>query len=262
MLAEVDGVREELDELRGLVRGRVAIGALLPAGEIEVTTLLARFAHAFPGIEVGLREGTAADMLELIEADELDVAFSLDRPATLPDGIEGAAAERGGGGRRLPARAPRRAGDVRHAPPTSPASRWRRPRSGSAIKRGRRRVLRRAGERLRISLESGDPYLIRCLVSDGFGAAVLPASITRREGPPVETRPLRPAVRLPVLPGLAPRPPPLGAPPPRSSSSSAASGRARGLSPLPVARVAGRDPVARPGSPAMTSTGGGAVVWR
>src|ERR671922_2230836 len=58
VLAEIDGVRGELDELRGLVRGRIAIGALLPAGGIEVTTLLADFSHAYPGIEVGLREGT------------------------------------------------------------------------------------------------------------------------------------------------------------------------------------------------------------
>ena len=55
-----------------------------------------------------------------------------------------------------------------------------------------------AGLEMRVSLESGDPYLIRCLVSDGFGAAVLPTSITRRQGPPVDARPLRPAVRLPV----------------------------------------------------------------
>ena len=56
----------------------------------------------------------------------------------------------------------------------------------------------RAELELQVSLESGDPYLIRCLVSDGFGAAVLPASITRREGPAVETRPLRPRLRMPV----------------------------------------------------------------
>ena len=103
VLAEVDGVRGELDELRGLVRGRISIGALLPAGGIEVTTLLARFSQAFPGIEVGLREGTAADMLELIDADELDVAFSLS-PASRPGGHRGAAGERGGGGRGLSAR--------------------------------------------------------------------------------------------------------------------------------------------------------------
>ena len=82
VLAELDGVRDELDELRGLVRGRIAIGALLPAGTFEVTTLLARFNQTFPGIEVGLREGTAADMQSLLGADRLDVAFSLiaDRP--------------------------------------------------------------------------------------------------------------------------------------------------------------------------------------
>lgn len=72
------------------------------------------------------------------------------------------------------------------------------PRSGSAIKQVIDAFFAAAGERSRQTLESGDPYLIRCLVSDGFGAAILPASITRRQGPPVETRPLRPAVRLPV----------------------------------------------------------------
>ena len=69
MLAELDEIRGEVDELRGLVRGRVSIGALLPAGEVEVTTLLASFNRAFPAIEVSLREGTAADLLELLEAD-------------------------------------------------------------------------------------------------------------------------------------------------------------------------------------------------
>ena len=57
-----------------------------PAGELEVTTLLARFAHAFPGIEVGLREGTAAEMLALLEADELDVAFCSMLGDAPPDG--------------------------------------------------------------------------------------------------------------------------------------------------------------------------------
>src|SRR5215204_4082456 len=90
VLAEVDGVRGELDELSGLVRGRIAIGALLPAGGIEVTTVLAHFNQAFPGIEVGLREGTAADMLARLEAGELDAAFSLiaDRLPAQVDGFK------------------------------------------------------------------------------------------------------------------------------------------------------------------------------
>jgi LysR family transcriptional activator of glutamate synthase operon len=195
VLAEVDGVRGELDELHGLVRGRIAIGALLPAGGIEVTTLLARFTQAHPGIEVGLREGTAADMFELIETDELDVAFSLIY-GELPEQLEALkVSEEEVVVAYTPGTAPERASvsvrDLAELPLATP-------RSGSAIKRAVDELFADAGLSMRLSLESGDPYLIRCLVSDGFGAAVLPASITRRQGPPVETRPLRPAVRLPV----------------------------------------------------------------
>src|SRR5919108_1254742 len=43
ILAEIDGIQGEIDELKGLVRGRISVGALLPAGEIDVPGLLARF---------------------------------------------------------------------------------------------------------------------------------------------------------------------------------------------------------------------------
>ena len=56
VLAEVDGVREELDELRGLVRGRVSIGALLPAGGIEVTDAAGALQ---PRVSRGSRSGCA-----------------------------------------------------------------------------------------------------------------------------------------------------------------------------------------------------------
>ena len=196
VLAEVDGVRGELDELRGLVRGRVAIGALLPAGGIEVTMVLARFTHEFPGIEVRLREGTAADMREMLVSDQLDVAFSL-VSGEVPEGLEGL-------------RVSEEEVVVAFPPGTAPDKRWidvddldgvslAVPRSGSASKRVTDELFQRAGKQLHVSLESGDPYLIRCLASDGFGPAVLPASITRRPGPAVDTRPLRPAIRLPVF---------------------------------------------------------------
>ena len=195
VLAEIEGARSEVDELRGLMRGRIAIGALLPAGGVDVTTLLARFRQAFPGIEVGLREGTASDMRALLEADEVDAAFSLiagDLPASV-DGLRiseeqvvvayppGAA----------PAKQRVGAADLAGMPLASP-------RSGSATKAVVDELFAGAGADFNVSLESGDPYLIRCLVSDGFGPAVLPASIARREGPPIETRPLRPELRLPV----------------------------------------------------------------
>jgi DNA-binding transcriptional LysR family regulator len=195
VLAEVEGVREELDELRGLMRGRVAVGALLPAGEIEVTRLLARFGREFPGIEVGLREGTAADVLALVESGELDVSFLLafGEPADWLDGVR--LSEEEVVAAYPPGTAPKaRAVGASGLAGTPLAT----PRTGSEIKRAADDWFTSAGETLRISLESGDPYLIRCLVSDGFGPALLPASITRREGPPVDTRPLRPRLRLDV----------------------------------------------------------------
>ena len=196
VLAEIDGVRGEVDELRGLVRGRLAIGALLPAGGIEVTRVLARFTQAYPGIEVGLREGTAADMRAMIDADELDVAFSLIY-GDLPEATEGVrVSEEEVVVAFTPGTAPERdAVSVRELAGLHLAT----PRSGSAIKFAIDDAFRDAGLEMQVSLESGDPYLIRCLVSDGFGAAVLPASITRREGPAVETRPLKPPLRLPVF---------------------------------------------------------------
>jgi DNA-binding transcriptional LysR family regulator len=195
VLAEVDGVRAELDDLRGLVRGRISVGALLPAGEIEVTKLLAQFRSRFDGIEVGLREGTAGDLMGLLLAGELDVAFML-VAGELPEGIESARL----GTEEVVAAYP---------PGTAPAAKsvsaadlagvaLATPRSGSAIKREVDRFFAAAGGELLLSLESADPYLIRCLVSDGFGPAVLPASLAERPGPEVETRPLRPAIQLPV----------------------------------------------------------------
>jgi LysR family transcriptional regulator, transcription activator of glutamate synthase operon len=194
ILAEVDGVREEIDELRGLVRGRVAVGALLPAGGLDVPRLLARFSDAFPGVEVTLREGTAGDMLRHLSEDEVDAAFTLQ--AEPPPELEVerldeeelvAAFPRGSG----PDRAFVDAAELgRHVLVT--------PRSGSAIKQAVDEFFAAAGEPFRVSLESGDPFLLRCLVSTGFGAGVLTRSLVEREGPPVEARPLRPAVRLPV----------------------------------------------------------------
>jgi LysR family transcriptional activator of glutamate synthase operon len=195
ILAEVDGVRDEIDQLHGLVRGRVSVGALLPAGKLDVPRLLAEFSEAHPGIEVGLHEGTAGDMLGYLLRDEVDAAFSLlaqDPPGEIKaerlsedEVVAAFPAGAAPAGERVGA-----AELGRHPLVT--------PRSGSAIKQSVDEFFERAGQPLRIALESGDPFLLRCLVSTGFGAAVLPASLTRREGPPIEVRRLRPAVRLPV----------------------------------------------------------------
>jgi DNA-binding transcriptional LysR family regulator len=47
-------------------------------------------------------------------------------------------------------------------------------------------------------LESGDPFLMRSLAAGGFGAAVLPRSLTELEGPTVAVRSLDPPATLTV----------------------------------------------------------------
>ncbi len=195
ILAEVDGVREDVDDLRGLVTGRVSIGALLPAGGIDVPALLARFSHAHPGVDVALQEGTAGDMLRHLARDEIDVAFAL----LAGDPPEGLVAERVSVD-ELVAVFP--AGTAPGRGPVTAATLEQRviltPRSGSATMAALEDFFGRAQRSLHVSCESGDPFLLRSLASAGFGTAVLPRSLTVREGPPIDVRALKPAVRLPV----------------------------------------------------------------
>jgi DNA-binding transcriptional LysR family regulator len=77
VLAELDEARQEVDQLRGALRGRIWIGALQRAGDLDVPGVLARFSRQHPGIDVGLREGLAYDMLAYLAGDEIDAAFCL-----------------------------------------------------------------------------------------------------------------------------------------------------------------------------------------
>jgi LysR family transcriptional regulator, transcription activator of glutamate synthase operon len=193
--AELDDARQEVDQLRGVMRGRLWIGALLPSGDVDVPGLLARFSQAHPGVDVGLREGIAADMYRFLAADELDAAFCL-----LAGETAGELA-----GEHLSYDEVIAAFAVDRAPPVSHVSvaELRQhsivaPRRGSAITSVVDELFARAGEPLHLALESGDPFLLRSLAARGFAAAILPRSLTSVEGPALEVRSLHPAARLPV----------------------------------------------------------------
>jgi LysR family transcriptional regulator, transcription activator of glutamate synthase operon len=195
VLAEVDGARAEVDELRGVLRGRIWVGPLVPAGDVDVPGLLARFSEAHPGVEVGLREGIAADMLRLVAADELDAAFCL-LAGEIPEEL---AVERLSYDEVVAAFAPDRAPTAARV---NVADLTRHqivaPRRGSAITTALEQRFTDAGEQLRLALESGDPFLLRSLAARGFAAAILPRSLTGLAGPALEVRSLQPTVRLPV----------------------------------------------------------------
>ena len=196
-LAEADGISGELDELRGLVRGTIAIGALLPAGPLDLPALLGEFSRRYPGIEIEFREGTSSYMQGSLARGELDVAFVLEadpQPAEL--------------GRRALSEAEL----VLAMSPTHPlVAKAPLPierldgenliafRHGSSVRLALDRALERAGARPRIALEGSDLLLIRALAAQGFGLAVVPRSFAEFPGPPLSIRSLRPAIHLPVV---------------------------------------------------------------
>jgi LysR family transcriptional regulator, transcription activator of glutamate synthase operon len=193
-LAEVEGLRGDIDELQGLLRGRIAVGVLPPVGGIDLAQLLARFQAEHPGIEVRLRGGVVREFTALLEHDELDAAFCL-LAAPLAAGLRTEVIGSEELVAVLPAGHPlarRRRVGARDLGGTSLIT----PGVGSALRDAADAFLTDAEERPRFSLESLDPFLIRGLVAQGFGVALLPRSFTELPGPELTVRPLRPTVRL------------------------------------------------------------------
>jgi DNA-binding transcriptional LysR family regulator len=195
VLAEVEGARAEVDELRGVLRGRIWIGALLPTSGLDIPGLLAGFSRAHPGVDVSLREGIAADMLDHLATGELDAAFCL-MAGEISDAF---AVERLADEEVVAAFAPDHAPKAANVGVNDLAGHAIvAPRRGSAITSVLERLFADAGTPLRLALESGDPFLLRALAARGFATAVLPRSFSSLEGSALELRSLDPEVRLPV----------------------------------------------------------------
>ncbi|GAA0490585.1 LysR substrate-binding domain-containing protein [Streptomyces sp. NPDC046215] len=73
-LAAVDGVRLAVDEMTGLVRGRVAIG-MVTSHDVDMPTLLAEFHQDHPGVEITLAEAPSHELIESLLDGRLDAAI-------------------------------------------------------------------------------------------------------------------------------------------------------------------------------------------
>lgn len=87
-LAEADGVRGDLDALRGLLRGTLRVGGVPPVGFPQSAALIADFTRAHPGVTVTVREGTGSALLAQLREGALDLVSALVEPDGL-DGLEG-----------------------------------------------------------------------------------------------------------------------------------------------------------------------------
>ena len=74
-LGELEAAHAELAELKGLVRGRLTIGAMQSLEPYDLPGALASFHERHPAIDIRVVEDVAPDMLAAVLADRLDVAF-------------------------------------------------------------------------------------------------------------------------------------------------------------------------------------------
>ncbi len=84
VLTDLDGARREVDEMLGLGRGRVAVGAIPTIAPFLLPQALARCARDFPGISVSVREDLTHSLLAQLADGEIDLAL-LSLPVKRPE---------------------------------------------------------------------------------------------------------------------------------------------------------------------------------
>jgi DNA-binding transcriptional LysR family regulator len=196
VITETEALRSEVDELRGLIRGHVSLGAMLFGGELDIPATLAAFSARFPGVEIELREGTAQRMLGMLRDGSLDLTFALEvEPPPEIERVELSSEE------LALAMSP----DHRLAGSRSVSLEELRTEPLIAFGRGastRRRVddaFAEAEVHPRIALEANDLALARSLVARGLGLAILPRSFLERPGEPISLSALSPPLHLAVV---------------------------------------------------------------
>ncbi|PXY19018.1 LysR substrate-binding domain-containing protein [Prauserella muralis] len=197
-LAAVEDVRTAVDELTGLLRGKVAVGMVAGSAALGVPEVLAAFHDAHPGVEVTLTEADTDPMLDALRAGRLDVAIAAFAGAA-PDGIETrtlsdqplvAAVGEGDplAGRR----------GVTLAELGDRALIGMRP--GTAMRAILDAACAAEGVAPRIAFEAGNPQVLGDLAARGLGVAILPESTARARPDlrvvPVTVPPMRGRVAL------------------------------------------------------------------
>ena len=185
ILAEADAIGEDLDALRGVLRGRVVIGSMQSLGPFDLPGLLADFHAEHPGVDVVLREDTTQRMLARLAADELDLAVATIDESP-PDGLETRALYEEdlvlavAGDHPLASRR-------RIRPASLPPGPFIFFREGSGLRAATEAILDAAGVEPQVRFETNELSRVRALTSRGLGVAIMPRSDTEGPGPAVET---------------------------------------------------------------------------
>jgi DNA-binding transcriptional LysR family regulator len=174
LLAQADGARRAVQELVGLRRGHLAIGAIPSVSACLLPSVVAEFRRRYPAIELSLIEGTSETIAEWVESGRVQIGI-VQRPAAAGDFDETLLLHE----RfllflpRSHAFAKRRSISLK----TFSAEPF-------VFYKGRARdtaliACRAAGFEPRVACESGELETVRALVAAGLGVALLPALAAR-----------------------------------------------------------------------------------
>lgn len=175
-LAAVSGARLAVQELTGLLRGRVAIGTVTSLGtDTNLPGLLAGFHDLHPGVEITLQEDTSDRLLQGVLDGRFDLAFAgLAGPA--PQGlgtrtvIDTALVAAVAPGHELAGRPSVRLRTLeRHPLIVLPV--------GTGMRTAVDAACAAAGFRPRVAFEAGNPEVLATLAERGLGVALLPAGL-------------------------------------------------------------------------------------
>jgi DNA-binding transcriptional LysR family regulator len=189
-LGELDDARAELQQLTGLVSGRVTIGITTTPGPLDLVRLLADFHARVPQVELAVREDLSTALADALRDDTLDLAFlsvveererrglELVELAAEPLVVALSDSHALAGRRHL------RIADLRKERLIAFSE-------GATIRAAVQRAARDCGFEPQIAFETREVARMRALVAAGLGVAVLPRSDAEAPGPPVRIATLR-----------------------------------------------------------------------
>jgi DNA-binding transcriptional LysR family regulator len=175
VLAETDAARAELDELQGLLRGRVVLGAMGSLGPVDLPGLLAAFHAQHPQVTLEVKEEPTVELVRLLGADEIDLAFATRQPALPPGVAEQVLAHEdlvlvvAPGHPLAGRRTPVRLGVLAQDP-------WIAFKGGTGLRQAMDAATAAAGVRPHVAFASNELDRVLALVARGLGVSVVPRS--------------------------------------------------------------------------------------
>ena len=191
---ELAAARTDLELLAGGDLGRVRIGAIQALGPFDLSGALAAFHRRHPGVELALRPGRVAELLDELDHDRVDLAIC-PVPAELPERFAAAdlfadelvlitAPDHPTAGAGALSIAALRDEPFVCLPPAS------------GLRSRLERLAADAGFVPRIPFESANLPQLRDLVADGLGVALLARSVAEAPGRPVAVHQVDPGPLL------------------------------------------------------------------